>query len=361
MISFRKIFSVHSWFGLISGLFLLLIGCSGSMLIYRSAIERWLHPGLYHLAPQQKIMPYDELYRKVAKKYSPGFESYTISIPKHPTDVVEFTLSHGRKDHHSNPLYIVDIDPYSGTILREGYCDELSTSLTHWLLYFHHSFQYGTIGKMIDALAAISIFISMATGLFIYLKSMPKVLLFKIPLQWENRTIFYRRIHRIIGVWALLFNMLLFFTGFWMAKGVFSLKTWQLIKPRSILHIETSIDECLRKSKEIFPGFEPTEINGPTTTDDNIVINGNTDGTSPFLYGLASYVSFNPKTSEVVERYNINDVSLAEKFEGAVWPLHIASFGGHLVKILYVIGGFTPGMLSLTGFLLWRRGKTRSV
>ena len=215
---------------------------------------------------------------------------------------------------------------------------------------------------MIDALAAISIFISMATGLFIYWKSMPKVLLFNIPLQWENRTIFYRRIHRIIGVWALLFNMLLFFTGFWMAKGVFSPKKWKLDEPQSVPQIEASIDDCLRKSKEIFPGFKPTEIDGPTGTEDNIVIYGNTESTSPFFYyGLASYVSFNPKTSEVVERYNINNVPLAEKLESAVWPLHIASYGGHFVKILYVIAGLTPGMLSLTGFLLWRRGKTRNV
>ncbi len=38
-------------------------------------------------------------------------------------------------------------------------------------------------------------------------------------------------------------------------------------------------------------------------------------------------------------------------------PLHYGTFGGLPVKILWCIGGLAPGILSITGFLMWYKRK----
>src|SRR5690606_12571874 len=35
-------------------------------------------------------------------------------------------------------------------------------------------------------------------------------------------------------------------------------------------------------------------------------------------------------------------------------PLHYGTFGGLPVKLLWCIGGLTPGILAVSGFLIWR-------
>jgi uncharacterized iron-regulated membrane protein len=39
--------------------------------------------------------------------------------------------------------------------------------------------------------------------------------------------------------------------------------------------------------------------------------------------------------------------------------LHFGQFGGIWIKIIYALGGFTPAILSITGFVLWWKRRRR--
>lgn len=353
----RILFALHRWLGLCAGVFLLLIGLSGSLLVYSNSFERWLNPTLYHIEPQGSRLSLDSVYNIVFQKYSAGFASCSMDMPAGEGEVFEFTLIKPLENFHTRGQYIVDVHPYTGTILREGYCDEISTSFIHWVMYFHNSFHYGKIGMLIVTLVSITIFLSMITGLLFYGKRILNVLMFRIPLRRMSGIHFYRSIHVYIGVWALLFNIIVFFTGFWMIKATLTPDAWKFDEPLQKIHISVSLDSCLTKSRAILPGFIPDFITIPLTQNDLIEIDGNIENSSKLLHGDASRVMFDPQSGEVVESIDITKASFPENLTAAVWPLHIGNYGGEVIKILYVIGGLLPGVLSLSGYLLWRKRK----
>jgi len=73
-------------------------------------------------------------------------------------------------------------------------------------------------------------------------------------------------------------------------------------------------------------------------------------------------VQFDGQSGQFLSQTTFEDLSLWRQTKATFYPLHIGNFGGLVLKIFYVIIGLTPGLLSITGFLLWwRRKKTFNV
>src|SRR5258708_5288675 len=113
----RNLFAVHRWTGLISGIFLLLIGISGSILVYQRSLERWLNPGHYNIGTARPRLSLDSLFNIVYKKYGENSSACSVDIPSGATEIVEFTATKEQENHRTRDLYIIDINPYTGEIL----------------------------------------------------------------------------------------------------------------------------------------------------------------------------------------------------------------------------------------------------
>jgi uncharacterized iron-regulated membrane protein len=224
-------------------------------------------------------------------------------------------------------------------------------------MYFHDSFHFGKIGMLVVTLVSISIFFSMVTGLFFYGRNILNVLTFKIPLRTKSGVHLYRSIHVYVGVWVVLFNMIVFFTGFWMMKGTLTSDTWKLNGQRQSIHLIASLDSCLIKSREILKGFIPDFVSIPLIQNEPIEIDGNMERTSQIMYGDASHVIFDPQNGKVIEIEDITKASFPKNLTAAFWSLHTGNYGGDVIKIIYVIGGLMPGVLTLSGWVLWWKRK----
>ena len=126
----RGLFALHRWLGLVSGIFLLLIGLSGAILVFKNPIERGLNPALFDIGPRGDRLSLDSAYSIVYRNYGSGFVSCSLDLPAGPGDVYEFTLTKAQESYTRSDLYIVTIHPYSGAIVREGYCNAISTSVS---------------------------------------------------------------------------------------------------------------------------------------------------------------------------------------------------------------------------------------
>ena len=51
----------------------------------------------------------------------------------------------------------------------------------------------------------------------------------------------------------------------------------------------------------------------------------------------------------------INDIDVADRYDIINSQLHMGRFGGLGIKIIYFIFGLSGGLLSIIGFLMWRR------
>jgi len=108
----------------------------------------------------------------------------------------------------------------------------------------------------------------------------------------------------------------------------------------------------LEEVKERAPTFLPHDISAIPSEGGLMRIGGMVEGQSP-LFSLSSEVVYDSQRSEIVAIDLVSDLSWSEKAEASVGPLHFGTYGGWPVKLVYAIGGLTPPLLSVSGFMLY--------
>ena len=369
----KKIYKIHSWLGLINGLWLLLLGISGSLLVYYHEIDRFINKDQLTVAPQNYTLPIDSLINIVKQRIPNSRGTNILHFPNSSTDTYEFRvyIQDGSKDMiHWWETYNIDINPHTGQIVREGYYRDIKVSFMNWLFNFHWSLHLGPIGELIIAIAGILLFINVITGLIVYKKYIIKVFLFKAPIKWTNWRIASSGLHRYVGVWALFFNILIFYSGVQMNWSAFKPNVWK--PPVVISHSDNKyypIDSLQLKVQKIYPGFVTHYLYVPFVkrrygkeVDEVISFQGYIPGTPLLVPESASKIDFDPYTGEIIKAININEMLATlnywDQFNDVVYSFHVGSFARSVSRVLYVFVGLTPAILSITGFMLWWRRKS---
>ena len=355
----RSLFKLHSWLGLVTGIFLILLGLSGSVLVFKTDLDTFFNHKLLHISPSSSHMQKQSLdlcYDIITSRY-PNLDGIAWTNPQAgPTEAYNFRIYFNDTQLMTYDLALISLNPYSGIILREGPARDFMPSFLEWLFQFHFSFQLGMPGAALTAVFGITMLLSLITGAVVYKKMIWKVLTFNIKFNRKNWRTISSDLHRYVGVWALLLNMIIFFTGFWMNLFAFKTKTWENegVATKPNLMMKESADKMLHQAVSLMPDLVPTYVYLPTQPERKFEVRGYEKGQLQ-LWGAGNSVKINQQTGEVVQVTRLADRPLGERIEGAFHPLHVGNFGGFAVKILYVIVGLTPGLLSITGFLLWLR------
>ncbi|PQA56746.1 PepSY-associated TM helix domain-containing protein [Siphonobacter curvatus] len=359
----RRLFKVHSWLGLISGLFLLVLGLSGSILVFRHELDTWANRELLQVTPQgTRSSPLQQCYDTITRRY-PNLDGIAWLNPDaSPTEAYNFRLYFNDTRLFTYDLALISFDPYTGAILREGPSADFTPSFIEWLLQFHFSFQLGIPGAALTAVFGLTMLVSLLTGVVVYRKMIWRVLTFRVKINRKNWRTISSDLHRVVGVWSLLLNAVIFFTGFWMNLFAFQAKSWRSetipTKPNTLLSV--SPDRLLQQALLAFPGLDPTYVYLPTQPTRTFEVRGYTKNQWKG-WGNGNSVKINQQTGEIIFIHRLSEKPLGERIEGTFFPLHVGNYGGWPVKILYVIVGLTPGLLSVTGFLLWWRNKRKTV
>jgi uncharacterized iron-regulated membrane protein len=203
--------------------------------------------------------------------------------------------------------------------------------------------------------------VSIVTGAVVYRKNLWKVLTFRVAIKRKNWRVISSDLHRVIGVWSLILNVIIFFTGFWLNRFMFESSGWK-IRPaiEKVFMAPYSLDECLKQAYNAVPGLQPTYMSLPMKRDGEFSISGSAQDHLTSRW-IPYHLLFRSEDGMLISIRRPEDIHGAMNwFNAAYFSLHVGSFGGLTTRILYVILGLTPGVLSITGFLLWWRRKGRS-
>ena len=355
----RTIFKLHSWLGLVTGIFLILLGLSGSVLVFRTELDHFFNRKLLHGLPtgdSGKDQVLKRCYERITNSY-PNLDGIAwVNPDAGPGDAYNFRIYFNDTHLLTYDLALISFDPATGKILREGPASDFTPSFIEWLFQFHFSFQLGIPGAALTAIFGITMLLSLLTGAVVYRKMLLKVLTFQIKFNTKNWRTISSDLHRTIGVWSLLLNSVIFFTGFWMNLFAFKEKTLknELVATKPNTKILISPDRMYRQALLTMPELEPTYVYLPTQPERKFEVRGYEKGQWK-LWGSGNSVRVNQQTGEIIQVIRIVDKPFWERVEATFFPLHVGNYGGIIVKILYVIIGLTPGLLSVTGFLLWWR------
>jgi uncharacterized iron-regulated membrane protein len=350
----RKAYQLHKWLGLLSGLFIIVIGLTGSIIVFTDEIDRALNRELLDVTPLSTRVSYDSMLATVRDRYPDANIRGFRLLPE--DDHTAYTVPVDHQEYYK----LVHINPYTGEILGERVRNH---SFAYFMLVMHYSLWWKPWGELIVGILGITLFISGVTGIYIYRKALLKV--FSTGIRWKkgSRTLF-ADMHKLIGVSTVIFNLVLSISGFYMMLYAFSpsyLFNAEKEGDKSVPTFAQSIDTLMKRSQEIIPGFVVRGINLPAEARQPIRVYGYVPGTNfLFNYGYGSYIQFDDKNGAVIKASNLHTASWSEQLEQMLYALHFGQYGGLPIKIIYFLGGLTPAILSITGFLLWRKRRNKA-
>jgi uncharacterized iron-regulated membrane protein len=294
----------------------------------------------------------DQLYRQARADFPEVPYLRFRRLPNTPESAVEISLENREE------WRLAYYDPYSGKLLGVR---NARKHFLGWLLGLHYSLLSGKTGELLVGVLAVALFLSVLTGTMVYRKHLFKVLFFRERLKFSNWRTGASTLHRFIGVWSLVFNLMFAITGFWMLRYVFLPATYIQHKEsvRSNAAFSVSLDTLYSQAGATIKSFSPSGIYLPTSPTENITFYGKVTAANPIYNEFANSIEFDPQSGKVVTALDIRNQTFSEKWDMMAYPLHAGHFGNLLVKIFYCTMGLTPAFLSLTGFLLCFRRKRK--
>jgi uncharacterized iron-regulated membrane protein len=343
----RKLYLIHSWLGLLSGLLIAAISLSGSILVFRAELERWLHPDLFVVAAGVERKSYDVLRETVLRQY-PEATLHSLMVPTRADQAAVFHL----RDRVTGTRFNVSVNPYSGAILQDW---RTTQTVTGWLDALHYSLFMTTFGEALVAVLGATLMIASALGFWLARRAWARR--FTLRTRHGKRPLL-ADVHTHTGWLALLFNLWLGLTGLWMNFGAIQ----QLISPAhsppaAEFNGRLSLDAYLQAAARSFDHFQATYLMLPQQVGETVMVQGSVHQERNaflfFLFGDYHYgIEAHAESGAVLRRLDPMKSSWVEWFDALAFPLHSGWYGGYFIKAFYCLLGMLAALLAVSGYAL---------
>jgi uncharacterized iron-regulated membrane protein len=285
----RAVFQIHLWSGLILGIYVVLVCLSGSAVVFRNDLYDWLFTKT-KVQVSAKPLTREQLTQAAERTY-PGYTVRSIERGRFPTEATEILLAQGwrHKDRLFDPYVGRDIGPSVATYYH----------FLHWAGDLHGNLFLGPGGLQANAIGGFLTAMMCVTGMVVWwpgIANWRRSMTLRRDVGWKR---FNWDLHSAVGFWTVSLILMWGLTG---AYFVFP-------EPfRAVVGIFTTIDPP-RPAQIVYTAPPIRRPRRPPTTGQKI------------LRGFSA--------------------------------AHYGTFGGWPVKALWVILGFAPPVLFVTGVLMW--------
>jgi uncharacterized iron-regulated membrane protein len=347
------VFTIHSTAGLLSGLFILLMSLSGAVLVFHEELDSLQYPAMI-TEGDKTIISIDSCYGNLQKHY-PHAQISNCNIAESIQQPFIFTIYDSSYKDGTEALQVL-IHPQSGVILKTR---SSKNNFISWISAFHSSFRLGKKGEWLLGFFSLVFLVSITTGIILYRKNVWAVLTFK------KRIFKKANLHQFIGVYALLFNLMIGITGFWMQRYVFKKEFYIAYNYRPVHKISPplfySLGNSVKQLKEKFPGFTGYVIYFAQSKKARAAIYGS-QNTNSFIHSkkFADAIFLDSAGQPAMTAF-VNEIDASSRYDIINAQVHYGQYGGLPVKIIYCLFGLTGGLLSITGFLLWVKRKNKTI
>ena len=352
------LFPLHRYLGLVVGLILIVVGVTGSLLVFSHELQdRLIVEKFGAIAPQSTLVSIDQV-SNAAQAFAqqlPGSSINGILFPQHPGQPYQVRLWKG------DQLIQLFIHPHSGKVL--GTLSE-QDSWMNWILRLHYQLLSGTTGLIIVGISGFFMTILGITGIALWPGWRRLAAGFKIKWNAHPKRLNFD-LHKVVGIIAAVFLVLTGFTGFcWnfyaQSTAVIKAITFTPAEPvwqSKVLPNQKSLplSELLARSNQALPGAATTFIALPRTPD-GVVRIGKRQTHEPSSYGQSNVI-LDAYSGQVLRVNDSRQAALGDRILNSFGPLHFGTFGGLWTRWLYVLVGLSPIALFWTGVKMWQHRK----
>jgi uncharacterized iron-regulated membrane protein len=368
----RAIFQIHLWSGVLLATYAIVIGLTGSALVFKDEIVRAAQPTLYNVGPAPRTTTMDAAIHAIQLE-RPGWIPFALQTFDQRGQAT--TLLMRAATGKATPNYrVVSFNPYTGQVLL----DRLRyAGLLGWMSNLHVYLLSGETGLLVSGWMGLGLLLLCLSGLVLW---WPGVQRWASALMLKRRASWRRvnwDVHTVVGFWISIALLVVIFTGVDFAfpgpVGDFievatggSLiaraaadEALQRMPPPSrapVLTIDQAIAAAYRAlPKDAPPGY----LQLPSHAGLPYKVTGYYIGTAP--YSQLVRIVLDPHTGELLTSSDTRQQTRGLRLEQYFAAVHFGSFAGKgifgtLVKMLWVFLGIVPAILAVTGLLMyWNR------
>ncbi|MFC3051828.1 PepSY-associated TM helix domain-containing protein [Kordiimonas pumila] len=359
---------LHRWSGLVLGLYVALMGISGTAMVLQSTFYEWEFGAdimSYEDKPQAWALPSVWLENAQAK-YGPiehiegifGPETTPMRIGA-PTIIYDTERAGGGHGHG-----VVVVDPYTGEPKAHFIAEDTAAV---WPLWLHHSMFMGDAAIPTIMILSILIMVFCVSGVFLWLQR-PKTKKSDLKIAGFSSPPKMRRSHATLGIWLCVPLFLFAITGFGLARFDISMAFASLLgmadgtvaSENQQMCATPSADRAWTTALEANPGSEITMFFLPSERNAGYQIFMGPEGTRyptrgnsevRVLSECSTLTHFRP-----AEANRIGDVMLSYMLD-----FHNGKIGGIVGETLVFILGLIVFLLPLVGIAahVWRTAQKK--
>lgn len=356
--TFKKINAwFHLWFGLLSGIGVVILGITGCILVFEREIKSLSSPWLHaENTTEGGILAPSVLYKSVAKSF-PGREIESVWYHG------ENKTAHFRIHEMDSVVYV---NPYTAEVVAAAHEDDIFQFFKDGHYYFWFPQE---IGHQLTGWTTLIFFLITISGVILWWpkkwNKKGKEQAFTIKWKAKFKRINYD-LHNVLGFYSLLLALLIGATALmmsfaWFHNGVNWLAGGGPRAPRMEALSDTTnivkvnffrqIDKAWRKGVYELAEHNPQEIilHFPEKASDAIYVC--TDmyrGTWRDVYLDQYTLKELPASAK-----RLRDENLAQWINRSNYGLHVGDFAGIFTKIPYFLASLICASLPITGFYIW--------
>jgi uncharacterized iron-regulated membrane protein len=333
------------------GLYILLIGVSGSALVFKPELMRDLQRQQRTVAVSGQRMTDDQL-KAAAHKAFPKYSVSQVWNSKNPKESVEIWLD----QPGAKTTLQLEFNPYTGQYL--GTREPFSVALLAWTLDLHANLLTGKTGKIVNGWGGASLALLCLTGAVIWwpgISNWRRSLTIPLRTNWKQ---FNWNLHSAVGFWLFLIVFVFGVTGAYLVFQIPFQHAINIVTPLRY-YSPDPIDE---EEEDVAPA--PAVQPAPPPVPSTSAPSTGTGAPSGGVASSSTAASASPEAGSVRvftfygagggpggrrrPRYSFGDQIL-------VWMsrLHYGRFAGLWVKWLWVVLGLIPPLLFVTGTIMW--------
>lgn len=374
----RKLWlKVHLWLGLSLGLFLAMIGLTGSVLVFWHEIDTALNPALYQNAtPPDRQKSLDEILDAAKHAAPPGWASSWTQIPTTSNEnyVFSFYYPNTSPPPEQAQSITLGINPYTAEMTHKRVFYHGSNPLKHCLVGFffklHYALLLGETGATLVGILAVLFLISALSGLILWWPltgQWRRVLTIKSKASIER---FNHDLHQTAGFYSLVVLLAVVVSGIY-----FNLPDqfrW-LVQRFSPLTPEAQV-QAPPPTSTAMPTLETllqqARLASPGGVSRNYDFSGGDSGLFSACFDDVPELRRHVVASRclVFDRADGKLLQIRDAVHGSggdlfmlwQWPLHSGQAFGWTGRILVFISGLICPLLFATGVIRWlqkRRAK----
>lgn len=346
-------FTLHRYLGLAIGLLAVIIGLTGSILVFYPEMDEWLvTQKLGNITQQGEQVSVTVIAEKIKDTYGSSLLLESLSFPEKPDKPLQAWLESA--DEKWTEVYV---NQYTGEILGDRQWEK---SLFGFIYQIHYQLLAGDIGVIIAGIVAFFLFILSLTGIILWPGWRKLIAGFKIKFKAHPKKTNFD-LHKVIGIVTAIFLGLIGLTGFgWnfydqteplIYAATLTPKSPQPVSQPLAGKSPLRIQEILKKSDAVLPDAETVGLSFPQSPEGVFRVRKRFKE-EPTKYGRSS-VYLDQFTGKVLQVDNALKPSRAQAILNSFGPIHFGTFGGLPTRIFYVFVGLAPAILFVTGLIMW--------